>query len=273
MAHVEIEHIVREVMRRLRDGTTAAPAPSTSGASEHGPTKAGPGGDGSSGAASSDDGRTDPARPALCAAPRAEPEFRQRVISLATLKGRLDGSRCVRIPRGAVVTPSAHDELRRRGIRIQYLPTAGERAAAATTELLVGTWHPSHCPRSFLEAMRAGGQQVTRVELSDSPLPMTRLLDQLDTGSNRLGVLLTDKPSLALCLTNRPPRVRAAWGLDPRSIAEAVSSLAANLLIVEPARHTLSEMVNLTRTFQRTAGASCPQQLKQLMTTENEARP
>lgn len=237
VGNVEIERIVREVVRRLRD---VQPPGQPDGCA------------------------TSPASPNTPSESRSEPEIRQRVISLATLKGRVDGSRCVRIPRGAIVTPSAQDELRDRGIRIEFLtPTIAGESRTETTEVLLATWQTSHCPRAFLDAIGVDGQQVTRLDLNDGPRTLVDAIADRGPGTKRLGILLTDKPSLALCLANRPPCVRAAWGLDSRSVTEAVGSLAANLLVLEPSRHSLPVMINMARSFLDSGGGSCPDAVKQ----------
>ena len=41
-----------------------------------------------------------------------------RLVTLTTLRGRLDGVRSVRVPSGAVVTPAVRDELKQRGIEL-----------------------------------------------------------------------------------------------------------------------------------------------------------
>ena len=241
VGNIEIERIVREVVRRLREGQPHSQP---------------------------NDCATSPASPSTPNESQSEPEIRQRVISLATLKGRLDGSRCVRIPRGAIVTPSAQDELRDRGIRIDFLaPTGAGESKTVTTVVFLATWQTSHCPRAFLDAIGADGHKVTRLDLNNGPRTFVDTLADRGPGTRRLGVLLSDKPSLALCLANRPPCVRAAWGLDSRSIAEAVSSLAANLLILEPARHSLPVMINMARSFLGSGGGTCPDAVKQGIAT------
>ena len=43
----------------------------------------------------------------------------ERLVTLATLRGRLDGVARVVVPRRAVVTPAARDELKQRRIELQ----------------------------------------------------------------------------------------------------------------------------------------------------------
>lgn len=54
----------------------------------------------------------------LAAAPSQDASLTvsERLVTLATLRGRIDGIRSVRVTKSAVVTPAVHDELRKHGI-------------------------------------------------------------------------------------------------------------------------------------------------------------
>ena len=64
------------------------------------------------------DGRFSLAGTAATASPR-ELQISERLVTLATLNGRLDGVSRVIVPRRAVVTPAARDELKQRRIELQ----------------------------------------------------------------------------------------------------------------------------------------------------------
>lgn len=74
-----VEFIVREVIRRLTGGTGAASV----------------------------------------ATPARELAVQERLVTLATLHGKLDGVRRVSVGRRAIVTPAVRDELSRRQIELQ----------------------------------------------------------------------------------------------------------------------------------------------------------
>lgn len=77
-----IEYIVREVIRRLRASDSAAPAP------------------------------------AALAPPTRELVLADRLVTLETVRGKLDGILRVVVRRRAVVTPAVRDELRQRRITL-----------------------------------------------------------------------------------------------------------------------------------------------------------
>lgn len=249
--NLDIDRLVREVMRRLRA--------LSAGGSRAGNANGSP--DGSAPPIDSDRSAPEPAAsPASEPASQTKPEIRQRVISLETLNGHLHAGRSIRVPQGAVVTPSARDELKRRGVRIEYVPPVGS-GGAQPAPLLLATWQTDCCPRPLAQAVRADGFETT--QLQASPDSLDRLVQSLDQPANCWGILLTDKPSLALCLANRSPGVRAAWAMDQRSVTDAAQSLGANLLILEPARHTLPAMINLARAFLRNGNRGCPDAVQQ----------
>lgn len=64
------------------------------------------------------DGRLSLTGTAAVAAPR-ELQISERLVTLATLSGKLDGIARVVVPRRAVVTPAARDELKQRRIELQ----------------------------------------------------------------------------------------------------------------------------------------------------------
>jgi hypothetical protein len=252
-AHPEIERIVREVILRLQStgpsGRAQGPGPEASAQT----------------AASAPATEPEPNRP--------EPEIRHRVVSLAALDGRLDHAQSIRIAPGAILTPSARDELKRRGIQIRYIEP-GPHRTAPPTQLLVATWHTSYCPRPLLQALgHDRDQTVTRTETPDGLATAVEAIAAAKPDSRQLALLLTDQPSLAVYLANRTDRVRSAWGLDSASTAEAIDSLGLNLLVVQPARHRLPEIVDMARAFLRRGGGGCPEALRQAMDMRTQRGP
>jgi hypothetical protein len=183
----------------------------------------------------------------------------ERVISRAALDRQLrNGVRRIVISPGAVITPSARDELNSRGIQLVFAPKSDGR----TSQVFLATWKTQYDPTALLQSLRADGYDLTAIDDSGGlELVGTRLADPM-AGSSRVAVVLTDRPSLALCLVNRPPAVRAAWGVDLGGVADAVKWIAPNLLILEPPRHNLAAMATMIRALVRHAGSPCPAALE-----------
>ncbi len=227
----QIDAIVREVVRRLREPQVTPEARSTTTDTGGGPSCDRSG----------------------------EMVLAGRVITRAALDNPLkNGVRRIVISPGAVITPSARDELKSRGIQLAYAPNAD----GTTSQVLLATWKAQFDPTALLESLRAGGHHPSVLDASEGLERVGRILSDPSAGPSRVAVVLTDRPSLALCLVNRPPAVRAAWGVDLGGVTDAVKWIAPNLLILEPPRHGLAAMASMIRALVRQAGSPCPAALE-----------
>lgn len=166
-----------------------------------------------------------------------------KVVSLAEVEGKLkDVSRLV-VPRGAVFTPSARDELRRFAVAVASATGAPQ---AAKLKVVLATAETSFDPAALVAALIGEGTVVER-------LPQGELTTAVDTLTRKvvvdkqLGLLITDMPAAALCLTNRQRGVRAVLAHSLAAVSEAVDMIAANLLVIDPRSRSLYELRRLTR--------------------------
>ena len=211
--HAEVERIVRAVLGEL----TAAAARGT---------KSKPVGE-------TDSGRT--------------LELTSKVVSLAEVEGKLkDVSRLV-VPRGAVFTPAARDELRRFAIAVASA-TGGAKTEQARVVLATAetTFEPTH----LATAMAGEGIAVERIAGKE----LTSLVDTLTRRivvDKKCGLLLTDMPAAAMCLTNRQRGVRAVLAYSVTAVREAVTTIAANLLVIDPRGRSVFELRQVARELTR----------------------
>lgn len=229
--HDQIDAIVREVVRRLREPQVTAAARSTTSDTVGGPSCDRSG----------------------------EMVLAGRVITRAALDNPLkNGVRRIVISPGAVITPSARDELKSRGIQLAYAP----KADRTTSQVLLATWKTQYDPTALLQSLRADSYDLTAIDDSEGLERVGKSLTDPMAGPSRVAVVLTDRPSLALCLVNHPPAIRAAWGVDLGGVADAVKWIAPNLLVLEPPRHGLAAMASMIRALVRQAGSPCPAALE-----------
>lgn len=213
---IDIDAVVREVLRRLQALTAAAPASPSAAAVAPKP----------------------PAAPKPAAAATPEPStlhFTERLVTLAALNGKLNGHKQLAISRKAIVTPAVVDELKRRGIaivrhdavnsqnaqvRLLVSATSGSVKASVRSDLSSATaeveWIECHATNSLVGA----AQELTR-HITQRKLP---------------GLLLTEQPLTAAVVANRNPGIRAAVVSDGRSLDEALSQIGCNLVAVDPRR-------------------------------------
>jgi hypothetical protein len=242
-----IRHLVEEVLRRIRTEAAAAPASSqhpaaAAPASSQHPAAAAP-------ASSQHPAAAAPASsqyPAAAApassqhpapAPSAQPAgatIGERVVTLELVARLPAGTRQVTVPPRAVVTPSARDFARDKGIAIVHASASPAVTPAAAARLFV----VAHADCVGDVAGRAAA--IVRSVPGAWQIPPSGLADVLQaiaTHASRDGaraVLLTGRPTAAVILANRHPSVRGVSGRDAAALNAAAAETAANLLVVHP---------------------------------------
>ncbi len=134
------------------------------------------------------------------------------------------------MPRGAVITPAARDELRSRQIAVASAVV--EKSNVAIPLLYVGTAETKFESGPLVASLIAAGQRVEQVTQHERTLVVEKLSDEATRGN--WGLLLTHRPAAGLCLANRRRGVRAALGSSVEAVAEAMAEVDANLLVVDP---------------------------------------
>jgi len=184
-----------------------------------------------------------------------------RVVTLSALPERVGSARRLVVPLGAVVTPSVCDELRRRNIPLvfeekkQAQPTGD---AGVTLAVLGSRFDPS----SLVEALTQEGMPP-RLERFDCLVAATDAMAGRLARAERMGVVVSTYPAVALCLANRHAGVRAVLGLDPRQASADAASVGANLLVVDPRRASVYLLRQIVLDFCRAGARPCPGELKE----------
>lgn len=252
---LDIEAIVREVLRRLEHELTAAAAPTQPAASPAPAATAAP--------------AATVAKPPVNGHRQraAEPgslTISDRVVTLASVKERLGGVKHLLVPAGAVLTPSVRDELRKRKIQLQFVrPTAASSATTDGSGLLVASHSGGYDADAVLATIRGEAGSIQPLASSD----LAGLVQQLSSavGAQRLpAILLTADPAAAVCLANRQPGLRAAWGINASAVERACRSIGANVLVIDPAAESSHEVKNTIRRFLQ-GSHECPQQWRQAL--------
>jgi len=219
-----VRHLVSEVLRRL---TLARDKPEEQTATLPGSAASTP--------------PTAPARETPAAA--AGPRLCSAVISLAALEKLPVGTSRVIVPPTAVITPSARDHARDKGLLI-------DRAFAPS--------EPAWIRGPFLVAQAECGPDaatraaaIVRVVPAAAHLPASGIADVVAALALRAsrdgarGVLLAGRPALAAALANRSTSLRAVTARDPAALAAAATECNANLLVVDPASFPAAAIVRL----------------------------
>ncbi len=233
---LDVEAIVREVYRRLQQLSDGGTADVDDGAGTEKPASAKP-------------AARQPAADA------AQLQLAHRTITMQLVAGRLAGVKEVLVPAGAVVTPSVRDELRKRQI---VLRRSDERAAdtAIRAGLVLGVAGNADPTGAAAAAVQAEAGVADRID-NQCVLEVVRQVAQAVAAQTQIGLVLTDRPAVALCLANRRTSIRAAWGVSVASVREATQLIGANLLVLNPAQHGVYELRGMIREFLG-GGHDCP---------------
>lgn len=165
-----------------------------------------------------------------------------RVVTLAMLESLPPGTRRVVLEANAVITPSARDHAREKGLALDRLATG----AAAPSR---GPFLVAHAECGGDAAARAAG--IVRGVPGASQLPASGLADvvaALAVHASRdaaRGILLAGRPALAAAVANRSASLRAVTARDPAALAAAAAECNANLLVVDPATFPAAALLRL----------------------------
>lgn len=189
-------------------------------------------------------------RPGSCTAPAAgggELRLTKKVVSLADVEGRLQGVTQVVVTGGAVLTPAARDELKKYAVSVaSAVPAVAAQSQMPLCACIAQTASDARPLEAVVEGEMAG---LTWLRETKLPAAVDAVCGRVLDGA--LGVLLTGESAAALCLANRRPGVRAALGTSVAAIDAALESIAANLLVVDPAGQSAFALRQLLRAWVR----------------------
>jgi hypothetical protein len=181
-----------------------------------------------------------------------------RVVTLDSIVGRLNGAKQVIVPPGALVTPSVRDELRRRGVELRRETAAKEDISRAPVLLVVGS--TSHDQDLAVRMLRQEGIDV-RTESTHCLIKATEMLAAAAVRS--LGVLWTRHTAVAMCLANRQKNLRAILASGVPTTIAAAAAVGANVLVIDPTTGTMYERKQVLRAFCLGGIRECPEELKE----------
>jgi hypothetical protein len=221
---INIDWIVREVVRRLRE-------PSASGSNGHAETNT---------------NQNNTALP-------GELSLEDKLVTLSSLDGRLGQVHRVVVQSQAIITPAARDLLKEKKISL----VRGERKNSAnSTADILSTANASdqvivaieNVDITTLAKLLGIKIQVTASKSNTSDALMQAIACAASGGQ---AALLTDAPAAAVMQANRNPAVRAALGYSYPAIRHAIEQINANLLVLQTAERSTTEVAGMLGEFFR----------------------
>lgn len=177
-----------------------------------------------------------------------------KVVSATELEGRLTGVSQLVVPRGAVFTPAARDEIKKHGVTIASAVEASKLASG--TVLHVAACGTTYNAQSLWQSLMADGIRLEPTVSGGLPGAIEVLAGAAASG--RVALLVTDQVATAMCLANRNRSVRAALGSSVAAVDQAVAEIGPNLLVVDPTGRSVFEMKLAIRHWLRHGQPICP---------------
>ena len=183
--------------------------------------------------------------PAAAERPNCPLVLDEAVVTAETLEQRLNGHTQLAVGRRTVLTPSARDVLRAKGI--EWSRHAGSKPAGPGT----GAWLAIISRATpAVEQLIAESAGPWRSELTGTvEEAAARAVNAACRGEAAGIVVFSDRSEAVACRANRNPGVRAGAVLDAGGVAAAVRSIGANVLCVAPEGRSYFELRNILRAF------------------------
>lgn len=157
----------------------------------------------------------------------------EKVVTTILLRDRLKKQSEVQVQQKAIVTPAVLDELKDRNIRL----TRMNETHTATTQtgnrnsapfICVARLSQPFVPTDWLREHWGPFDQCCESDFETLGKSLAERLDE--TGR---AICFASQPHRAVALLNRQPELRAAFARSNREVAEVITSLAANVLVVD----------------------------------------
>jgi hypothetical protein len=216
-----IDEIVARVLRELGTGAIAVSAPRAPALST--------------------------AVPSAVASPPAEIALAGAVITQETLRQQAGNTRRIRVAARAILTPTARDYIRERGLDVIRDAASSEAPAAPSCQVIVTSALPQVA--AALKGLRSAGFHLDERLLGSAEEAATQGTNALCRAEAELVVVLTGEPEKVACLANRNGAVRGAPVRDGAALPALRASLQPNLLAIDPAGKSQFDLKQLLKSL------------------------
>tara|TARA_Y100000385_G_scaffold123699_1_gene128609 strand:+ start:254 stop:991 length:738 start_codon:yes stop_codon:yes gene_type:complete len=176
--------------------------------------------------------------------PKVTTTLSDRVIAAETIIKLAPGTKVAYVDQKAVITPSARDLARDRGI--EFIPTKPNTAQPTDSQLFIAQ---AECTTD----VSAVAASIRRAVSTSQQLPSAGLVTTLESFADHAGrdaarcILLTENTAVACVAANRFPAIRAIVGSDITAVADSIARCAANLVILNPRQFSSASMGQIAK--------------------------
>lgn len=170
------------------------------------------------------------------------------VVSMADLRDRLEGVRELLVAPRTILTPAVRDELRRLKIDVVRETTTAP-GGKTLSDKRIGIWLATQRP--LQEPVRLIDFLKTRSELLYETFPgVGEIVDRLIANlEQRHAIVLSSDAVRVLCHAHRHGAVWGVQGFEPKQTARDAEAVGANLLVLDPLRHTNYRQLEIIKAF------------------------
>lgn len=173
------------------------------------------------------------------------------VLTADILAERLQKQLAIRIRSSAVLTPTARDFIRERGLEVRMGETVTTKSSSSPWRIILQR------PIAGLDHSQSQMNRSAELKLGNG------LIENLEDARSSLAraecagiVLTTDTPHRAACLANRAGHVRASLVRPGDDVRQIMAEMAANLFVIDDrslSRFVLLNLINSITQHQQTA--------------------
>ncbi|MGQ0633439.1 MAG: hypothetical protein ACT4QC_02420 [Planctomycetaceae bacterium] len=185
------------------------------------------------------------ARPTTTSRDQEAHAFDHPVITREVLEQSVNGAPAIRVRPRAVLTPSARDFVRERGLVV--VRETAPRGAKSSPQWLLLVTSASPIVGGALDELSSIAGPLNRRLLGGPSEAASQAISALCRGETQNVGVITAEPELVACLANRNERVRAVAIADSSAWERARRSVKPNLVAIDPSKRSQFELRQILR--------------------------
>ena len=181
------------------------------------------------------------------------------VITGDVLQQHINGATRITIAQHAILTPSARDLIRQRGITIHRQTATATQSAIGNRWTAIVTKTTPALQIALDDAIQSPGAIVSRElvgTIDEAVQTAVSLICRADADG---AIIFSEHPQRAACLANRNRRIRAAMANDAGSVKSVTAAMGANLLCINPVDLPFFGLRNILRQLSAGGPPQVPQ--------------
>jgi hypothetical protein len=181
------------------------------------------------------------------------------IITGDLLASQVNGNKTVNIGQHAILTPSARDLVRQRGITIQRQTGTATQTADGSRWVAIVTKCTPALKTAIDDAIQSPGAIVSRELVGTNDEAVQTAVGLICRADADGAIIFSEHPQLAACLANRNRRIRAATADNAATMKAVIDAMGANLLCINPVDQQFFGLRNILRQLPTDGPPQTPQ--------------